>query len=734
MALFKRYAGEFLSRSGVRWRCEIWQENTTAFDVEDLDFSGNPLEIEWLNTQKYEVICSSTATLQLIAPSDRKFFDLYTVRPGTIRMDVYRAGSIYWSGFIDPESASEPYYTDRGYVVTLNFTDFGIWKRLKYNMTDMQTMHAILLDALSRSGIEYESIYQTYVSTYLNDSMVATLNRLKVRSDNFYDEEGKAQTLYEVIQACLQPLGYKIIQKAGGIHIFDLNGLVEGASTQEIVWAATDQTISVDSVYNSVVLTFSPYADADFYPEFEYTDTVSPTLTNLTTDDPTSSLGVECYTYYPDYSTPFDYTNLSFTIFLSDTASGIASKLSGSKYYKTQPLLGGSEQEGVALWFYAGHAALASATRKLVGSCPASTDVVMTTPKTYVPETTSTVRSRYRMRVAMKTMLDARYNPFTDAGTYNEQSNVSSINQYFIYTVPVKIQLYDASGNILYHYTNQAVRESTSGITRNMAQAVGTWESGAAVQNDCLFHFHQGFDNVNDSHPAVNNGLMSNHQALNIYSDSPAADILAADDGQYIPLPPCAGFMEIQVLAGVELHNLGSVLGWPNGIFHAGANLADLSVLRWCLFGVPTVEIVNADVTNSSIETDDVEYTGIINEDAEEALEINTTVGTLNEMLPTARGLLFTYYDSPVETLTRAGRTNTPEQLLIGTLLSQHADRKDVLTGTAKTGDGSLVLWTDPSEDGKKFLLTSEVQTIIDEESSITAVETVEDDYTTLAG
>ncbi len=61
-------------------------------------FCEEPLEIEWTETDKLEPVLSSNATLQLYSDGDRQFIDLYTIEAGSVRMDVYRNGELYWSG------------------------------------------------------------------------------------------------------------------------------------------------------------------------------------------------------------------------------------------------------------------------------------------------------------------------------------------------------------------------------------------------------------------------------------------------------------------------------------------------------------------------------------------------------------------------------------------------------------------------------------------------------------
>ena len=215
MAKFLRYRGEFLSRAGVVWRVEILQESDQTFaSVGTLEFDANDaLVIDWNNADKENVICGSTATLQILSPGDRTYEDLYTIAPGQIRMDVYRNGSLYWSGALDPEFYEEPYERYNNYTVVLTFSDFGILDRLKYDLSGMRTLREIVDNCIRRSTIK-TSLDETLISTGLTpDGGKMSLSDLKVRSDNFYDEDGEALTLKEVIEGILQPLALRMVDR-----------------------------------------------------------------------------------------------------------------------------------------------------------------------------------------------------------------------------------------------------------------------------------------------------------------------------------------------------------------------------------------------------------------------------------------------------------------------------------------------------------------------------------------
>lgn len=375
MSKYKRYTGSFVSRLGVTWRVDIMQEADEAFaNIGMLTFEAEEaLVIEWQRVDKEDVICGSTATINIESPGDRTYEDLYTIVPGSIRMDVYRNGLLYWSGALDPEFYEEPYERAAHYVVSLTFSDFGILDRLKYDLSGMQSLRGIIAYAVQRADILHTTISTAYVSTTQTDGssvigVAADSNGLAVRSENFYDEDGIASTLYEVLEGILQPLAIRMIQRAGAIYLYDINGLYSRASAQAIEWDGDSQTMGVDKVANNIVVSFSPYANAEVLSDdLEYGGKYDVGHKNLPSDAPSTTAEYgEYYSYYPDYSdetkqgSDWDYNLIDFTIFLHSKAEGLKSIGAGCKYFHILPVVGGaSEATGVAYAFRTGgHGAL----------------------------------------------------------------------------------------------------------------------------------------------------------------------------------------------------------------------------------------------------------------------------------------------------------------------------------------------------------------------------------------
>lgn len=423
MAKQLRYSGEFLSRKGVVWRAEIWQDSALPFEVGELTFEGDEaLVIEWPHSEKEEAICGSTATLRIESPGDRTYEDLFSIKTCEIQLRVYREDVLYWTGCLDPEFYEEPYERAANYEVSLTFSDFGVLDRLKYDMAGMKTLDEILTDALARIGLSgYD---ESYISTGLTPGGAPlSLSDLKMRSDNFYDEDGEASTLKEVLEGIFQPLALKMVQRAGKVYIYDLNALYNNAPRLEAVWNGDSQTLGTDVVYNNAKITWNTYAQADdllpddCWPEDIETD---ENEANINNQEPRTVNGCQIWTYHlsTDPDDLQDTTDTGFTLWTTDSSDNVPSKGSRMKIFKTVPQFDGSETEGVAFhWPGVGFDAdkikndpkeFGIPVSEMNGTSNYKGLDGFTTQKTWLPPVMDT--GKLCLRVTMDMLLDVRYN------------------------------------------------------------------------------------------------------------------------------------------------------------------------------------------------------------------------------------------------------------------------------------------------------------------------------------
>ena len=776
MAMMLKYRGVRSSLRGNSWRIEILQESDVPFTVEELD--PDTLQIEYGEKAKHEVVCSSTATLTVISPDDRSYIDLYSIKVGQIRMDVYCNDNLYWSGCLDSEFYEEPYSSAYNYQVSLTFSDFGILNRIPYDMSGLNSLRAIIEQALNASKIRYSTIDEHLISTEFENGDAMTLASLSISSENFIDEDGEHNSYMEVLKGIMQPLGLKVIQRSGTIYVYDLNGIMtKNGVVRAINWDGDDPKIGVDEVYNNIKVTFSPYSSAKLQSgEMEYNDIYGPEWTNLTNSKadvkyynqaPPAGIEVpECYSFYIDYDKShrkdgWDYDLIDFTIFRSfdsGKCTGLAEIGNKNFYFKTQPMLGGQEKVGVGAGFIPGHLPLSQQHLPTIGSIDHSQRLVMKTYRAFLPKLEDSDRQMNYIRIVLPLLFDPRYNPSQNASDGNEKSNFNTFKSYGQFAfVPVSIVLYDHNDHAVCHYSNKWLTEhgykatSVKRVAEDSYSKLWGWKSGDAEWGEAWFSYYDPEDLVEGTGL---NGWVENRQNFGkpwtkskdklskrkySYEDKDGStqsfvmfdSFKKAPQGQFIPYPPEGGYLEVRVYNGVyvfdDTEHFTTVI---DGTKFNSKGLYEKT--RWSLYGIPTVSIARGTLTFDDSEIEDVEYSGVVNKDAQEPLELDTICGTAKGVSPSAKGIYIKTADGlQIQSLKRAGRTDHPEQLLIGTLYSQHAERHTRLSGTVVLDVGGLALYTEHAQDAsKKFLMAAETQNISEDCSEAVFVELSPDEYT----
>lgn len=750
---YLRYKGEFLSISNVLWRAEIWQEAGGEFEaVGLLEFDADePLSIEWNEKSKEEVIQGSTATLKIISPGDRTYEDLYSIEVGRVRLDIYRNNALYWSGCIDTEFYEEPYEQLNGYTVSLSFTDFGVLERLKYDLGNMQTLYEIVSYCIGRCGINCGGIDDSLISTALTGSSKAMhLSDVKVRSDNFYDEDGEASTLTEVIEGILQPLALRMIQRAGKVYIYDLNGLYRQANKLPIVWDGSSQTMGVDVVYNNAKITWSTYAQSGNLSPTDCWGSIKTdaTLTALNQLSGGSRNGATYFSYH--YSTALtdwiDATDCGFTIWVANEGNN-AELGDGVYFYKIVPQYDGSESEGIALFWqsvagirvgtnknwYAEYRYQWHGQLKIPGTTASIGPALFKSNPVWVPPIANS--GELVVRVGIDMLLDPRFNPFESAANimkYVEQKDwYDQFNRYgnFVY-VPVTIKFQPDGSDTVYVWDNRSiVKRPVNYPATTLNDTYGSWVeyTGDKAPNAWGYLCYYDARDYVDTSGVL--GWKKNRPAINPHKQATISILTNAEAGQYIPYPNFGG-------GGGKLWVEVRREGWL--IVNEGTDLEKAEngpkslwgKIAWLLMKLPEIEIMNAGQFDKTINTDDVEYNAQLNGAAKEPIEIDTICGTSAEGVPTARGAYFNAKTGKqITTFTRAGRTTQAEDLLIGTLYSQFAQRRTTLSGDAQILHEPIAVYREDNQDGKLFMVASETQDVRMDCSEAVFVELRPDEY-----
>ena len=234
-------------------------------------------------------------------------------------------------------------------------------------------------------------------------------------------------------------------------------------------------------------------------------------------------------------------------------------------------------------------------------------------------------------------------------------------------------------------------------------------------------------------------GWKANRHQIGATNGKLMSDIARMPDGEYMPFPSTAGWIEVTVYDGIFVYPAPRndsptklpLLGDADREIHSeDVTLYDL---RWQLFKHPTIEVVEPTPNRDVVDSDEVKTEVEANVAAKEPIELDTICGTMDYVSPSSRGQLFRIpglygVPLPIHRLTRQGETDTPEALLARTLVQQYGTRHTVLSGEAYMDGGGLSVYKERNQGERMFLLSGETQDVIEDVSECRFVQLTTDD------
>lgn len=365
-------------------------------------------------------------------------------------------------------------------------------------------------------------------------------------------------------------------------------------------------------------------------------------------------------------------------------------------------------------------------------------------------------KNKVNLLVTLDVLLSAGYSPWhtdnVEISPWRWSSDSSKSNdarlkeqlQYMI--VPIRLVYTTDSGKV-YAWTNvnawddmgcpDNVNTRDTSYYTTWSESLGKWvdvtNDSSALNNTigCLAYYPSS--NLDTSAPDIIGSFGSNNQyrrGFQLTSDVIAmgAESKALGGGQMVCMPTTeSGKVYIEILSSwVFLKYEG------NRYNYTGYNNEIAEHIRWCLMKAPKIEMVSYRPWNTSLDTDDVEYSALLNPNAKEDIELDTICGTGGADRPTARGSFLNGSGSKVlTTFSREDLSGTCEELLIATLYSQYAQRHTTLSGEAyiQQREGFTV-FTDRAQNADTlFLATEIIENLYQDCGDMKFVELSKDDY-----
>lgn len=695
-----RYFSEFYDREGVRYRIEILQEAEAAYTPKEVVLASDPVVIEWSEVTKIDPLVCSGATLRLVSMSDRQFVDLYSVEPCAIRLDVYRAGALYWSGTLDTELFEEPYSQLDRYITEITFSDFGVLDRLQWEQKGVVSIASILDTCIAACEIQHTGIVKS-ISTTIPGVEGDLFENCSLTLDNFFDEDGESWAMKEVLEEVLRPFALQLKQKNGKVHIYDLNSLAT-TTPQSVKWRESNSQLGVEPTYNRVVVTYSPYSQSTILDaEWDVKEILPASEVEYSFKVPIPDTDYNGFTLLvgPAISEPTEVQCLTIG--------------TNARLFRTEAENNGSDDAGV-LWGWRNQ------IDTWIGNAPIDNGTLFpdTTPLITTPRMPIQGGAGYfNIKISLDVLFDVRLNPF-DSGSFNYDEEWEEFKtRVNFFAIPCSLFLYTSDGKT-YTYDNSGWWNNIAGDGGNFQQMYfanqGKWIE--ATDGVALLTYYSESDREEDTGLG---GWATNKQSIGRWTGDIPKNITLNIDGEKIPTSNKTGELQLVIYRGAKF--VDSNLNQVNQFSYAS------EVLRWQLYKNLQISIVEK--SGRDIDVEDVEHSAWLNKAAREELSIDTFVGTPSSRVPMARGAILKSSTSEmIDSFTRAGVTDKLERLLIGTIYSNYALRRNVLSGTIKLIPQNVIL-SDKSSVNNRYVALSLTESLESATAEIKMAEFDKDTY-----
>ena len=275
------YKTEFRDINNDLIRVELLKDATTS-TIKELVAGGDPIN---LNNNSDDYLYTPMrlfgGTFKVVL--DEYDFGLFASNDREIQIKIYRNDSLFYTGFLTPSVYSQNYLDGYNFELQLEFVSaLSALQSVEFVKNNDTT---ITLLQLIKNGISYTN--NTYNIIYIPSTFSIKLNEISVSQDNFFDEENKPMTYYEIIEEIAKIFGWYVTDLNNNIYFVDVdylgnclqyNSTLSSYSSTNLAQTIQENTIpnadnnaklSLLESYNKINVIASDYeADSDkLYPE-----------------------------------------------------------------------------------------------------------------------------------------------------------------------------------------------------------------------------------------------------------------------------------------------------------------------------------------------------------------------------------------------------------------------------------------------------------------------------------
>lgn len=357
------YTMPFTNVDGEALTVQILEDGGTGSPVELT--GGTPPFIVDVNDEDflYTPTRFSGATLKLVGSDYLQ--KLFSTQYQKFKVNLVKAGSVIWTGFITPELYSQDYDNS---LFELEIECISALSTLEYIDFKQEGATVSLLGIIKKCITESKGDFR---AVYIPNVYTSSLDGITVSTASFIDEDGKAMTLKECLEEVCKFLNWTVTEYDGCIYFIDMDYIKAGKTSYTNILTSTTTTLSstinlrdipskgnsnllsILGGYNKAIVIDSDYeVDSDIlYPELELNLSGGELFKFEKTKDDT----IYKKEYYNSNLELFNYvlSNNSYTTydkpFNTDKQSAGAVAMRKTSYGKTEALSKYSWQEMIEI-------------------------------------------------------------------------------------------------------------------------------------------------------------------------------------------------------------------------------------------------------------------------------------------------------------------------------------------------------------------------------------------------
>lgn len=287
-----KYIVPFISLKGTNYEVEIQTEGYTGV-VKELVGSATPFTVKIDdNDFLYSPCRFSTASLRLVG--DDYLQELFSTNYQQYRIVLKSGTNVVWVGFVSPEVYTQDYANIPFELEVQCSSAMSTLEYLDYKKVGEACTFVSIFDVLKQcvksANADYSNIFVPHVYASSEAAYAANENvfeKMTISEQNFFDEDGKALKLKEVLEEVCKFLGWTCVDSFGSLYFVDVDyngdylaysGDFSSVTTrsfgamnvQQIGFAGGDQTLDILGGYSKASVKASNYAAGDLSPKEEY--------------------------------------------------------------------------------------------------------------------------------------------------------------------------------------------------------------------------------------------------------------------------------------------------------------------------------------------------------------------------------------------------------------------------------------------------------------------------------